>query len=41
MQGFDTRDFKSAEEIAFTVVDLAAFWGNDFLPGTSKITFSH
>lgn len=38
-QGYDTRDFKSGE-IAFTAVVLAAFWGKDFFPGTSKIELS-
>lgn len=37
MQGFDTKDFKSAEEIAFTVVVLTAFWGKDFFLGPVKL----
>lgn len=40
MQAFDTRDFKSAEEVAFTVVVLDAFGGKDFFPGTSQIKLS-
>lgn len=41
MLGFDMKDFKSAEEIAFTVVVLTAFWGKDFFLGPVKLNWAH